>query len=72
MYAQALEGAGPAGVKEIVQEGTHLTIVTEGEGSNVARIVHYVTEDHELQDISVREPALEEIFLRLTGAALRD
>jgi ABC-type multidrug transport system ATPase subunit len=60
------------GVKDIKQDGTRLTIVTEGEGSNVARIVHVVTDDHELQDIAVREPALEEIFLRLTGAALRD
>ncbi len=61
-----------AGVKEVKQEGTHLTITTE-EGHNVVpQMINLVSQGNELRDLAVREPTLDEIFLRLTGTALRD
>ncbi len=61
-----------AGVKEVKQEGTHLTITTEGVYNVVPQIINLVSQGNELRDLAVREPTLDEIFLRLTGAALRD
>jgi ABC-type multidrug transport system ATPase subunit len=63
---------GIPGVREVTQDGTRLTVVTEGVSKIVPRIISAVSEESELQDLAVREPALEEIFLRLTGTALRD
>jgi ABC-2 type transport system ATP-binding protein len=60
------------GVKEIRLEGKHLTINTQGIANIVPAIINLVTQEGELRDISIREPDLEEIFLRLTGTALRD
>jgi daunorubicin resistance ABC transporter ATP-binding subunit len=60
------------GVKEVDQQGTHLTITTEGVQNIVPQIIHHVSQEHELRDIAVREPTLDDIFLRLTGTALRD
>ena len=60
------------GVKEVIQEGTHMQITTQA-GSLVApQIINLVTGQGELRQIAVREPNLDEIFLRLTGTALRD
>jgi ABC-2 type transport system ATP-binding protein len=60
------------GVREVRQEGTHLTITTQ-EMHNVApQIINLVSQESKLQDIAVREPTLDEIFLHLTGTALRD
>src|SRR5262249_37762979 len=64
---QAVEG-----VKEVRQEGTHLTITTEGIHNVVPHIINLVSQGNELRDLAVREPTLDEIFLRLTGTALRD
>ena len=61
-----------AGVKEVKQEGTHLTITTEGVHNVVPQIINLVSQGNELRDLAVREPTLDEIFLRLTGTALRD
>ncbi len=61
-----------AGVKEVKQEGTHLTITTEGGYNVVPQIINLVSQGNELRDLAVREPTLDEIFLRLTGTALRD
>jgi ABC-2 type transport system ATP-binding protein len=61
-----------AGVKEVKQEGTHLTITTEGIHNVVPQIINLVSQGNELRDLAVREPTLDEIFLRLTGTALRD
>ncbi|MBV9689281.1 MAG: ATP-binding cassette domain-containing protein [Ktedonobacteraceae bacterium] len=61
-----------AGVKEVKQEGTHLTIVTEGINNVVPQIINIVSHESELDDLAVREPTLDEIFLHLTGTALRD
>ena len=61
-----------AGVKEVKQEGTHLTVTTEGVHNVVPQIINLITQESELRDLVVREPTLDEIFLRLTGTALRD
>lgn len=38
----------------------------------VPQMINLVSQESELRDIAVREPTLDEIFLRLTGTALRD
>ena len=40
--------------------------------SIVPQIVNIVSQDAELRVLAVREPTLDEIFLQLTGTALRD
>jgi daunorubicin resistance ABC transporter ATP-binding subunit len=61
-----------AGVKEVKQDGTHLTIATEGVHNVVPQVINIISQEGELRDIAVREPTLDEIFLHLTGTALRD
>lgn len=60
------------GIKEVVQEGTHLKITTQGIHNTAPQIINIVSQEGEIRDIAVREPNLDEIFLRLTGTALRD
>ncbi len=60
------------GVEEVRQDGTHLTITTRGVSSIVPQVLSIIAQADELRDINVREPNLDEIFLRLTGTALRD
>jgi ABC-2 type transport system ATP-binding protein len=61
-----------AGVTEVIQDGAHLKITTEGIHNIVPQIINVVSQEGELRDIAVREPNLDEIFLRLTGTELRD
>lgn len=61
-----------AGIKDVQQDGTHLVITTQGAGNIVPQIVNSVSQEEELRDIVIREPNLDEIFLRLTGKELRD
>jgi ABC-2 type transport system ATP-binding protein len=61
-----------SGVKAVVQEGTRLQITTQAGSAVVPQIINLVTGQGELRQIAVREPTLDEIFLRLTGTALRD
>jgi daunorubicin resistance ABC transporter ATP-binding subunit len=61
-----------SGVKEVIQEGTHMRITTQAGSLVVPQIINLVTGQGELRQIAVREPTLDEIFLRLTGTALRD
>jgi ABC-2 type transport system ATP-binding protein len=61
-----------SGVKEVIQEGTHMQITTQAGSAVVPQIINLVTGQGELRQIVVREPNLDEIFLRLTGTALRD
>ena len=56
-----------SGVKEVKQAGTHLQITTEGIHNVVPQIINLVSQGNELRDLAVREPTLDEIFLRLTG-----
>jgi daunorubicin resistance ABC transporter ATP-binding subunit len=60
------------GVKEVTAEGTHMQITTQAGSLVVPQIINLVTGQGELRQIAVREPTLDEIFLRLTGTALRD
>jgi ABC-2 type transport system ATP-binding protein len=60
------------GVKEVSQEGAHLTITTQGVNNVVAEVINILSQENEIKAINIREPNLNEIFLRLTGTALRD
>jgi len=60
------------GVQEVKQEGIHLMITIQGVTNIVPEVINIVLQEGELREITVREPNLEEIFLRLTGTALRD
>lgn len=60
------------GVTEVVQDGAYLKIVTRGTNNAVPQIINILSREGEMRNIAVREPNLEEVFLRLTGTALRD
>jgi ABC-2 type transport system ATP-binding protein len=60
------------GVKEVTQDGTHLKITTQGIHNIAPQIINILSQEGEISGISIREPNLDEIFLRLTGTALRD
>ena len=60
------------GVKDASKDGTRFTVTTEAGGEVVPQIINLVTKQGNLRQIAVREPTLDEIFLRLTGTALRD
>lgn len=60
------------GVKEVQLEGRRMKVTTGGVDHIVPQIVNIVSQNAELRDLSVREPTLDEIFLQLTGTALRD
>ncbi len=61
-----------AGVNEVAQEGTHLKITVQGTNNIVAQVITLLSQESEIKDIAIREPNLDEIFLLLTGTALRD
>lgn len=81
-----LEIAGPCeqveqiralpGVKDVsitsVPDGCRLQVITEGGNHLVPQIINLASKEAALRDISVRDPNLDEIFLHLTGASLRD
>jgi len=56
----------------VIQEETHLKITTQGMHNIAPQIITILTQEGEIKDIAIREPNLNEIFLRLTGTALRD
>lgn len=59
-------------IKEVKQDGNHLTITAQGTGNVVPEVLNVVAQEGQLRDIAVREPNLDEIFLSLTGKELRD
>ncbi len=61
-----------AGVNDVTQEGTHLKIAVQGTSNIVAQVITILSQEGEIKDIVIREPNLDEIFLLLTGTALRD
>ena len=61
-----------AGVKAVEQTGAHLKISTEGNHNTVPNIINILSQEGDIKNIAVREPNLDEVFLRLTGTALRD
>jgi ABC-type multidrug transport system ATPase subunit len=60
------------GVKEVTQDDLQLHISTEGNHNVVPQIINILSQEGEIKNIAVREPNLDEVFLRLTGTALRD
>ena len=61
-----------AGVNDVKQDGTHLKIAVQGTSNIAAEVINILSQDGEIKDITIREPNLDEIFLLLTGTALRD
>src|SRR5579859_699989 len=60
------------GVNDVKQEGTHLRITAQGTSSIAAEVINILSQESEIKEIAIREPNLDEIFLLLTGTALRD
>src|SRR5712692_10019355 len=60
------------GVKDVTQDGKNLKITTQGVHNIAPQIITILTQEGEIREIAIREPNLDEIFLRLTGTALRD
>ncbi|GCE21580.1 ABC transporter ATP-binding protein [Dictyobacter kobayashii] len=60
------------GVTGATQDGTHLKITTQGTSNIVAQLITILMQENGIRDIAIREPNLDEIFLLLTGSALRD
>jgi ABC-type multidrug transport system ATPase subunit len=60
------------GVKEVKQDGSRLKVITSGADLIVPQVVNIASQQNELRDLLLREPNLDEIFLQLTGTALRD
>src|SRR2546421_8974933 len=63
---------GLSGVTDVKQDGTHLKIATQGINNVVADVINILSQENGVKDIAIREPNLDEIFLLLTGTALRD
>jgi ABC-2 type transport system ATP-binding protein len=61
-----------AGVKAVKQDGTRLAITTEGVHTIAPQIITILSQAGEITGIAIREPNLDEVFLKLTGTALRD
>src|SRR2546421_8143758 len=61
-----------AGINDVLQEGTHLKITVQGTNNIMAQVITLLSQEGEIKDIAIREPNLDEIFLLLTGTALRD
>jgi ABC-2 type transport system ATP-binding protein len=61
-----------AGVNDAKQDGIHLQIAVQGTSNIAAEVINILSQDSEIKDITIREPNLDEIFLLLTGSALRD
>jgi ABC-2 type transport system ATP-binding protein len=60
------------GVQEVVQNGNQIRVTTEVGSKVVPQVINTLAQEGELKNIVVREPNLDEVFLHLTGAALRD
>jgi len=60
------------GIKLVEQDGLLLKITTQAGERVVPQIINIVALCCEIRNITVREPTLDEVFLHLTGTALRD
>ena len=61
-----------AGINDVKQEGTSLRITAQGTSNIAAEVINILSQEGEIKEIAIREPNLDEIFLLLTGTALRD
>ncbi len=60
------------GVKQVEEAGNQIKVTTEAGQNVVPQIINIIARDSEIKAIEVREPNLDEVFLNLTGTALRD
>jgi daunorubicin resistance ABC transporter ATP-binding subunit len=63
---------GLPGVTDLAMHDGHLQVTANGQHAIAGQVVTLVTREADLRSISQREPNLDEIFLQLTGSALRD
>jgi daunorubicin resistance ABC transporter ATP-binding subunit len=63
---------GLPGVTDVALHDGHLQVTANGQHALAGQVVTLVTREADLRSISQREPNLDEIFLHLTGSALRD
>jgi ABC-2 type transport system ATP-binding protein len=77
-----IETAGPSnmvaalraipGVTSVAQDGPRLQIAIQNDTAAMPQIINTLAAEGEIRHIELREPTLDEVFLRLTGTALRD
>jgi ABC-type multidrug transport system ATPase subunit len=60
------------GVSDVVRSDGHVQVTATGQHALAGQVVNLVVRDADLRSISQREPNLDDIFLHLTGTALRD
>jgi ABC-2 type transport system ATP-binding protein len=60
------------GVTDLATRDGRLRVTANGQHALAGQVVMLATREAELKSISQREPNLDEIFLHLTGSALRD
>jgi ABC-2 type transport system ATP-binding protein len=60
------------GITGVEQTGTHLKITLLSGDQLVPQIINLVAQEGEILKFEVRVPDLDDVFLRLTGTALRD
>jgi ABC-2 type transport system ATP-binding protein len=60
------------GVQAVTADGTHLTIALGGTTDSVPAIINLLSREGAIKQIAIREPNLDDVFLRLTGKDLRD
>src|SRR5690242_14607449 len=60
------------GINDVKQDGAHLRITAQGTSNVAAEVINILSQQDEIRGIAIREPNLDEIFLLLTGTALRD
>jgi daunorubicin resistance ABC transporter ATP-binding subunit len=60
------------GVSDVVSSDGHVQVTASGQHALAGQVVNLVAREADLRSISQREPNLDDIFLHLTGTALRD
>jgi ABC-2 type transport system ATP-binding protein len=60
------------GVEEAQLVGQSLKVTTQSGENVIPQIINMVSQCCDIREISMREPNLDEVFLHLTGTALRD
>ena len=63
---------GMPGVQQVEQDGLLLKVTSQVGYQIVPQIINSAAQCCEIRNITVREPNLDEVFLRLTGTDLRD
>ncbi len=60
------------GVKQVVQKGNELLIVSQTGAGNLDRVLAIAREAGGMRSVNAEKPTLEDVFLTLTGKRLRD